>query len=76
MFYVGFLFQSTGCQHRDVRARLRTDAGPRLARRTGEIAMAKGQVKSNKEVRKPKAEKPKPAVAVGTSPFTQPPGKK
>jgi len=39
-------------------------------------AMAKGQVKSNKEVRKPKAEKPKPAVSVGTSPFTQVPGKK
>jgi hypothetical protein len=39
-------------------------------------AMAKGQVKSNKEIRKPKAEKPKPAVSVGTSPFTQVPGKK
>ncbi|MFT4912759.1 MAG: hypothetical protein ACI9YM_001340 [Brevundimonas sp.] len=39
-------------------------------------AMAKGQVKSNKEVRKPKAEKPKPAVAAGASPFTTPPGKK
>lgn len=38
--------------------------------------MAKGQVRSNKEVRKPKAEKPKPAIVVGTSPFTQPPGKK
>lgn len=38
--------------------------------------MAKGQVRSNKEVRKPKAEKPKPAVAVGSSPFTQVPGKK
>ena len=39
-------------------------------------ALAKGQVKSNKEVRKPKAEKAKPAVVVGTSPFTQVPGKK
>ncbi|CAN5158224.1 hypothetical protein BH10PSE2_BH10PSE2_14340 [soil metagenome] len=38
--------------------------------------MAKGQVRSNKETRKPKAEKPKPSVAVGTSPFTQVPGKK
>jgi len=38
--------------------------------------MAKGQARSNKEIRKPKAEKPKPAVAVGTSPFTQAPGKK
>jgi hypothetical protein len=38
--------------------------------------MAKGQARSNKEVRKPKAEKPKPAISVGTSPFTQPPGKK
>ena len=42
----------------------------------GVPAMAKGQVKSNKEVRKPKAEKAKPAVSVGTSPFTQVPGKK
>ncbi len=38
--------------------------------------MAKGQVKSNKEVRKPKAEKPKPSVTAGSSPFTTPPGKK
>ena len=38
--------------------------------------MAKGQVRSNKETRTPKAEKPKPAVAAGTSPFTTPPGKK
>lgn len=38
--------------------------------------MAKGQARSNKEIRKPKAEKPKPAVSVGTSPFTQAPGKK
>ncbi len=36
--------------------------------------MAKGQKKSNKEVRKPKAEKPKPAVQVGRD-FTTPPGK-
>ena len=43
----------------------------------GVAAMAKGQVKSNKEVRKPKAEKPKPSVSVGSSsPFTTPPGKK
>ena len=33
--------------------------------------MAKGQARSNKEIRKPK-----PAVSVGTSPFTQVPGKK
>ena len=38
--------------------------------------MAKGQVRSNKEVRKPKAEKAKPPVSVGSSPFTTPPGKK
>jgi hypothetical protein len=38
--------------------------------------MAKGQARSNKEVRKPKAEKPKPAITVGSSPFTTPPGKK
>ena len=38
--------------------------------------MAKGQVRKNKEIRKPKAEKAKPAVAVGSSPFTQGPGKK
>lgn len=38
--------------------------------------MAKGQVRGNKEVRKPKAEKPKPPVSVGSSPFTQGPGKK
>ena len=51
-------------------------APPSRPRPSGVPAMAKGQVKSNKEVRKPKAEKPKPAVSVGTSPFTQPPGKK
>ncbi len=38
--------------------------------------MAKGQVKSNKEVRKPTAEKPKPSATAGVSPFTTPPGKK
>lgn len=38
--------------------------------------MAKGQVRSNKEARKPKAEKPKPSVVAGSSPFTTPPGKK
>jgi hypothetical protein len=38
--------------------------------------MAKGQVKSNKEIRKPKAEKPKAPPSLKTSPFTQPPGKK
>lgn len=39
--------------------------------------MAKGQMRSNKEVRKPKAEKPKPPISVGSSPFTTPPsGKK
>jgi hypothetical protein len=36
--------------------------------------MAKGQKKSNKEVRKPKADKPKAAVQAST--FTQIPGKK
>ena len=38
--------------------------------------MAKGQVRSNKETRKPKAEKAKPPAAVGTSPITQVPRKK
>lgn len=42
----------------------------------GVAAMAKGQARSNKEIRKPKAEKPKPAVAVGSSPFSQGTGKK
>jgi hypothetical protein len=36
--------------------------------------MAKGQKKSNKEVRKPKAEKPKPSAA--TPSFLAPAGKK
>ncbi len=36
--------------------------------------MAKGQKKSNKEIRKPKAPKAKPAEVVRT--FTTPPGKK
>ena len=38
-------------------------------------AMAKGQKKSNKEVRKPKADKPK-VVAAGPSPFLTPPSNK
>ncbi len=37
--------------------------------------MAKGQKKTNKEVRKPKADKPKAAVVAGPS-FLTPPGKK
>ena len=38
--------------------------------------MAKGQMRSNREAKKPKATK-KPAAAAGPSPFTQPPtGKK
>ncbi len=37
--------------------------------------MAKGQKKSNKEIRKPKKEKAKVAAAT-SSPFTTPPGKK
>ncbi len=40
-----------------------------------EKAMAKGQKKSNKEVRKPKAEKVKP-VATAEKDFLTPPGKK
>jgi hypothetical protein len=36
--------------------------------------MAKGQKKSNKEIRKPKAEKPK-TVAASASPFLTPPKK-
>ena len=38
--------------------------------------MAKGQKKSNKETRKPKAEKPKVSATAGVSPFLTPPGKK
>ena len=37
--------------------------------------MAKGQKKSNKDVRKPKADKPKVVVA-GPSPFLTPPSNK
>ncbi|HEX8232450.1 MAG TPA: hypothetical protein VF559_03765 [Caulobacteraceae bacterium] len=37
--------------------------------------MAKGQKKSNKEIRKPKQDKPKPAPT-GQSAFTSQPGKK
>ena len=43
---------------------LRTAALP-AADGAGVPAMAKGQVKSNKEVRKPKAEKPKPSEIIG-----------
>jgi hypothetical protein len=39
-----------------------------------EAAVAKGQKKSNREVRKPKAEKAKPPVAVSS--FLTPPSKK
>jgi hypothetical protein len=39
-----------------------------------EIAMAKGQKKSNKEIRKPKAAKAAPPAAA--SPFLAPPAKK
>ncbi len=42
--------------------------------RTKESAMAKGQKKSNREIRKPKAEKPKAAVAAPS--FLTPPSKK
>jgi len=44
--------------------------------RSRRAAMAKGQMRSNKEVRKPKADKPKPPISVASSPFTTPPGKK
>ena len=83
MFYVAVLFSSRafcrvtqeteGALH--CRGRRPTPALP-AAGGAGVRVMAKGQVKSNKEVRKPKAEKPKPAVSVGSSPFTTPPGKK
>jgi hypothetical protein len=36
--------------------------------------MAKGQKKSNREIRKPKADKPKPAPAAPS--YLSPPGKK
>ncbi|MDB5422351.1 MAG: hypothetical protein JWR59_2298 [Brevundimonas sp.] len=83
MFYVGFLFSSTPFAEfsrtpRRARSRLASKpytALPALGA-NGETVMAKGQVRSNKETRKPKAEKAKPAIAVGTSPFTQVPGKK
>ena len=38
--------------------------------------MAKGQARSNKEVRKPTAENTKPSVTASASPFTTPPGKR
>ena len=38
--------------------------------------MAKGQLRSNKEAKKPKKEKPKVAVTAGMSPVTAPAGKK
>ena len=38
--------------------------------------MAKGQVRGNKEIRKPKQAKAKPAAATTASIFTTPPGKK
>lgn len=38
--------------------------------------MAKGQARSNKEIRKPKQEKAKPSAATTASVFTTPPGKK
>jgi hypothetical protein len=41
---------------------------PSADRQPEEDAMAKGQKKSNKEVRKPKAEKPKAAVQTGFLP--------
>jgi hypothetical protein len=47
---------------------------PGIGRRVPETAMAKGQKKSNKEVRKPKADK-KPAAAP-TSRFIEVAGKK
>jgi hypothetical protein len=81
MFYVPVVFQSSlfevfgsaaGC--RMVRRAAWPPSGGWRRRRA---AMAKGQMKSNKEVRKPKAEKPKPSVTVSSSsPFTTPPGKK
>jgi hypothetical protein len=37
--------------------------------------MAKGQKKSNKEVRKPKAEKPKASATAGSNFLTPPPKK-
>lgn len=59
-----------------VRAARHQSSAPPAAGVAGVAAMAKGQARSNKEIRKPKAEKAKPAVSVGTSPFTQVPGKK
>jgi hypothetical protein len=38
--------------------------------------MAKGQKKSNREIRKPKADKPKPAAAPARNFLTPPPAKK
>ena len=46
-----------------------------MRRRRENLAMAKGQKKSNKEIRKPKQDKAKPAPA-GQSPFIVQPGKK
>jgi hypothetical protein len=43
-------------------------------RRPKEIKMAKGQKRSTREAKKPKADKKKPATI--SSPFTEPPSKK
>ena len=71
----GRFSSDTGAQSRATLSERRLSALPAV-RGPGVPVMAKGQVRSNKETRKPKAEKPKPAVSVGSSPFTTPPGKK
>jgi len=38
--------------------------------------MAKGQMRGNKEIRKPKTATPKPPPTLKVSPFAVPPGKK
>jgi len=64
--------QALGCGHAGGRLGLPDLPGARASRQ--ETTMAKGQKKSNKEVRKPKADKKTPPVSV--SPFIVTPGKK
>ncbi len=55
-----------------IRSMLRTKQNPE---ESWKVPMAKGQKKSNREIRKPKADKPKVAPA-GPSAFLTPPSKK
>jgi hypothetical protein len=55
-----------------VSLRLRSGGGGVFAEVGQENVVAKGQKKSNREIRKPKKEKPKPAVAAASFMSPQP----